>query len=178
MRSRHLFALPLALFLFCSSALPINDLLAKRIEKKLKKEVKAVFDLEHFALNDSAITIPTGPFLLNQNMKEILVDQELKGYAFLGTAPSKTDTFEYLILFDPSFTIKKASVLIYREDYGGEIASKRWLSQFVKEQNSASFQFGNNISAISGATISVQSMTASINHVFSALKHNEFSKEN
>ena len=30
--------------------------------------------------------------------------------------------------------------------------------------------FGNNISAISGATISVQSMTASVNHVFSSLK--------
>jgi hypothetical protein len=178
MRLARFFALPIGLLLLCSSALPINDLLAKRIEKKLKKEVKAVFALEHFALNDSAINIPTGPFLLNQNMKEITVDQELKGYAFLGTAPSKTDTFEYLILFDPSFTIKKAAVLIYREDYGGEIASKRWLSQFVKEQDSPSFEFGNNISAISGATISVQSMTASVNHVFASLKNKEFSKEN
>lgn len=148
-----------------------NSALAKRIHKKVTKEVKAIFSVEDFELIDAAIEIPASPFLVGQQMNEIKVNNELLGYAFLGTAPSKTDTFEYLILFDPSFTIKKATVLIYREDYGGEIASKRWLSQFVKKQSNDAFVFGNNISAISGATISVQSMTASVNHVFSSLKN-------
>ena len=40
-----------------------------------------------------------------------------------------------------------------------KLRGKRWLSQFVKNQDSKAFVFGNNISAISGATISVQSMT-------------------
>lgn len=161
----------LSFFLLSSGTTLNSNALAKRIQKKVTKEVKAIFSVEEFELIDSNIQIPSSPFLVGQKMNEIKVDNELLGYAFLGTAPSKTDTFEYLILFDPSFTIKKATVLIYREDYGGEIASKRWLSQFVKKQKSDAFVFGNNISAISGATISVQSMTASVNHVFSSLKN-------
>ena len=170
-KTKATFFLILSFFLFSSGDTTNSSALTKRIQKKVAKEVKAIFSVEEFELSESTITIPSSPFLLGQQMNEIKVDNELLGYAFLGTAPSKTDTFEYLILFDPSFTIKKASVLIYREDYGGEIASKRWLSQFVKKQSNQAFVFGSNISAISGATISVQSMTASVNHVFAALKN-------
>lgn len=170
-KTKATFFLILSFFLFSSGDTTNSSALTKRIQKKVAKEVKAIFSVEEFELSESTITIPSSPFLLGQQMNEIKVDNELLGYAFLGTAPSKTDTFEYLILFDPSFTIKKASVLIYREDYGGEIASKRWLSQFVKKQSNQAFVFGSNISAISGATISVQSMTASVNHVFSSLKN-------
>lgn len=168
------FLLLFSLFLLSSgTTFSSNNALAKRVQKKVSKEIKSIFAVEDFELLESKIEIPSSPFLVGQQMKEIRIGEELLGYAFLGTAPSKTDTFEYLILFDQSFTIKKATVLIYREDYGGEIASKRWLSQFVKKQQSEAFVFGNNISAISGATISVQSMTASVNHVFSSLKKNE-----
>ena len=170
-KTKATFFLILSFFLFSSGDTTNSSALTKRIQKKVAKEVKAIFSVEEFELSESTITIPSSPFLLGQQMNEIKVDNELLGYAFLGTAPSKTDTFEYLILFDPSFTIKKATVLIYREDYGGEIASKRWLSQFVKKQSNQTFVFGSNISAISGATISVQSMTASVNHVFSSLKN-------
>lgn len=170
-KTKATFFLILSFFLFSSGDILNSSALTKRIQKKVAKEVKAIFSVEDFELSESTITIPSSPFLLGQQMNEIKVDDELLGYAFLGTAPSKTDTFEYLILFDPSFTIKKATVLIYREDYGGEIASKRWLSQFVKKQSNQAFVFGSNISAISGATISVQSMTASVNHVFSSLKN-------
>ena len=171
MSKTHAFlSLILSFFLLSFGTSGDNSALAKRIHKKVAKEVKAIFSVEDFKLIDAPIEIPFSPFLVGQQMNEIKANDELLGYAFLGTAPSKTDTFEYLILFDPSFTIKKATILIYREDYGGEIASKRWLSQFVKKQSNDAFVFGNNISAISGATISVQSMTASVNHVFSSLK--------
>ena len=155
---------------FLSFGLPMHEnALAKRIEKKINKEITAVFSIDRYTLVEASIQIDQSPYLLSHNIRKINVDGQLAGYAFTGTAPSKTDSFDYLILFDPSFTIKKATVLVYREDYGGEIASKRWLSQFVKKQ-AASFIYGDTISAISGATISVQSMTASVNHVFSSLK--------
>ena len=56
---------------------------------------------------------------------------EVLGYAFIDKAPSKTDEFDYLVLFDENLIIKKAKVLMYREDYGGEIGSRRWLKQFI-----------------------------------------------
>ena len=160
---------------FFSFSLPSHEnALAKHIEKKIKKEISKVFSADHYTLEEAKIKIDHSPYLLSHSIRKIKVDGELTGYAFKGTAPSKTDSFDYLILFDPSFTIKKATVLVYREDYGGEIASKRWLSQFVQKQTST-FIYGDTISAISGATISVQSMTASVNHVFSSLKQTQTS---
>ena len=93
--------------------------------------------------------------------------QELLGYAFLGYAPSKTDTFDYLVVFDSEFIIKNIKVLVYREDYGGEIGSKRWLRQFIGKDPQTRFEYGQNIAAISGATISVQSMTRAVNSLLS-----------
>lgn len=170
MKTRFYLFLVSALVVLSAFAPNNGNALTKRTQNRVNKEVKNIFAVEEFDLVQSNINIPLNPFLVNQAMREIKSNDELLGYAFLGTAPSKTDTFEYLILFDTEFIIKKATVLVYREDYGGEIASKRWLSQFVKNQDSKAFVFGNNISAISGATISVQSMTASVNHVFSSLK--------
>ena len=56
--------------------------------------------------------------------------------------------------------------MVYREDYGGEIGSKRWLSQFISKNRDSILGYEEEITKISGATISVKSMTASINHFF------------
>ena len=81
------------------------------------------------------------------------------------------------MLFDLNLKIKKVKVLIYRENYGGEISSKRWLSQFIESPEDDSFVYGDNISAISGATISVKSITESINEVMVSLKRLESEKQ-
>ena len=100
---------------------------------------------------------------------KIIVSNQLLGYAFIGTAPSKTDTFEYLVVFDSSLVIKKVNVLVYREDYGGEIGSNRWLRQFVGKARSTDLAVGKNIAAISGATISVYSMTNAVNQLLNEM---------
>ena len=97
------------------------------------------------------------------------------GYGYIGNAPSKTATFDYLVLFDTEFIITKSKVLIYREEYGGEIGSKRWLKQFTGASSGKQFTYNQDIIPISGATISVQSMTRSINDL---LKSITFLKEN
>ena len=100
---------------------------------------------------------------------KIIDSNQLLGYAFIGTAPSKTDTFEYLVVFDSSLVIKKVNVLVYREDYGGEIGSNRWLRQFVGKAPSTDLAVGKNIAAISGATISVYSMTNAVNQLLNEM---------
>jgi len=100
---------------------------------------------------------------------KIIDSNQLLGYAFIGTAPSKTDTFEYLVVFDSSLVIKKVNVLVYREDYGGEIGSNRWLKQFVGKARSTDLAVGKNIAAISGATISVYSMTNAVNQLLNEM---------
>ena len=76
------------------------------------------------------------------NFYKIFDSDQLLGFAFIGTAPSKTDTFEYLVVFDQSLIIKKVNVLVYREDYGGEIGSNRWLKQFVGKARSTELAVG------------------------------------
>ena len=51
--------------------------------------------------------------------------------------------------------LQKLRVLTYRENYGGEIANKRWLKQFLSRKT-------DDIQAISGATISVESMKMAV----------------
>lgn len=146
----------------------------KLVQKRMQKEVTKIFSCKDFDLQDITSTpgfqFKNSTYLVQHQIFEIKKEGALLGYAFLGTAPSKTDTFEYLILFDENFIQKKAKILVYREDYGGEISSNRWLSQFENTSLTERFFYGENISAISGATISVKSMTQSINYVYSQLQ--------
>ena len=69
-----------------------------------------------------------------------------------------------MVLLDDSNTIKLVKVLIYREDYGGEVGGKRWLSQWIGVKDRKDF-----VHAISGATISVNSLKYSINYLLKQL---------
>ena len=152
-----------------------SDAISKRIQKKVQKEIKSVFKIETFNLEENSFEIPANNFLQASTFQEIHAQNALQGYAFTATAPSKTDSFENLVLLDKDLVIVKAKVLVYREDYGGEIGSRRWLSQFISKNRNSILGYGEEITTISGATISVKSMTASINHFLYFLK--EFNNE-
>ena len=87
-----------------------------------------------------------------------------KPFAFVlfAEAMGKVDTFTYLIIFKPDGIIEKVSVLLYRENYGGEIASKRFLKQFAGKSNGLSMEYNQDIDGISGATISVRAITRAV----------------
>ena len=68
---------------------------------------------------------------LSKRLLSIISNNQKIGYAYLGTAPSQTKYFDYIVIFDDNLTIQSIKILVYREDYGGEIGSKRWLSQFI-----------------------------------------------
>ena len=78
--------------------------------------------------------------------------------------------FDYLIILDADLKIKKSKILTYREDYGGEIASKRWLRQFIGKSWTDKFIYSKDVSAISGATISVKSMINAVESFMSSIK--------
>ena len=83
---------------------------------------------------------------------------------YIGYSPSKFDNFDFMVLLDNTNKVKLVKVLIYRENYGGEIGSKRWLKQFTGMTEPKSY-----VDAISGATISVNSMKYSINKLIKSL---------
>lgn len=148
--------------------------LSKHIQKKVNKEIQSVFNVQAFDFNaisiSSEITKDLPATFGKDNLFSIKQKDSLLGYAYVAKAPSKTDMFDYLVLLDSNLIVLKTKVLVYREDYGGEIGSKRWLKQFIGKTQEDDLRYGDNIVAISGATISVRSMTNAMNNLLASLK--------
>ena len=147
--------------LFLSFTLP------DKLLKKVNKEIEKTFDvkgcnLKRISINDS-ITEKLSKTTNTNQLFKIEKDKLTIGFAYVDKAPSKTDEFDYLILLDKNLIIAKTKILIYREDYGGEIGSKRWLKQFIGKKSSDKLKYEKDIIAISGATISALSMTKAVN---------------
>ena len=138
----------------------------KNVQKKMDKEVEKIFDTTNYSLTSFAVSktvneqLPTK--ITTDNFFHIKQGNTLLGYAFVDQAPSKTAQFDYLVIFNPNLEIIHSKVLIYREEYGGEIGSKRWLEQFTGKTGKDRVSHETNIDGISGATISVRSMTISM----------------
>ena len=151
----------------------------KNILKKVNAIIESTFKVESFKLNvvdiPSEVITSLPSTFQKESLYKIKSEDTLIGYAYIAKAPSKTDEFDYLVLFDKDLIIVKSKVLIYREDYGGEIGSKRWLKQFIGKSQADELIYGDNIAAISGATISVRSMTIAINTLLQSIKilHNK-----
>ncbi|WP_345193757.1 FMN-binding protein [Algibacter agarivorans] len=167
MHFKHLLILFIALVLM-SFGLP------KNIQKKVDKEIQKSFNIETFNFTEvtiaSEITKDLPSKFEANNLFKIEANDSLLGYAYLSKAPSKTAQFDYLVLLDKDLIVLKSKVLIYREEYGGEIGSTRWLKQFIGKKGGDELKYGDNIIAISGATISVRSMTNAMNDLLKSLK--------
>jgi hypothetical protein len=145
----------------------------KGILKKVDKEVKKVFDVTSIALD--GVILPHGigeelpAKISSENFFRLKQEDTLLGYVYLGNAPSKTATFDYLVIFNNELEVVQTKVLIYREEYGGEIGSKRWLKQFIGLSGKSRVDYTTNIDGIAGATISVRSMTLSMDKLFQTI---------
>ena len=162
----------LLLILIISTVL-LSFTLPSRLEKKVKKEIKKTFKVENFQLVSinvsTEVNLKLSKEIKNQLFK-IEKDSTLIGYAYIDKAPSKTDEFDYLILLNKDLIVAKTKILIYREDYGGEIGSKRWLKQFIGKKATDKLIYQDNVMAISGATISAHSMTNAMNQFLQNLE--------
>lgn len=156
--------------IFLSSSFTVS----KRIDTLIDKEVKNVFEISTYKkeqLKINAAINETLPIKINDsNFVKIISNQKLVGYYYFGQAYGKADYFDFIVIFDDNLIISKVKVLVYREDHGGEVGSKRWLNQFKGKTNSDYLNYQKDIAAISGATISAKSITNEINKVLKTVK--------
>jgi len=148
--------------------------LSKSIQKKVNKQIIETFNVQEFTFTefniDSEIARTLPSTFGKNNLFKIETEDSFLGYAYVAKAFGKVDFFDYLVLLDKDLIILKTKILIYREDYGGEIGSKRWLKQFIGKTQNDELRYGDNIVAISGATISVKVMTKAMNDLLKSLK--------
>mgnify|MGYP000288511892 CR=1 FL=1 len=157
----------LASFLFLGFGLPSN------VQKRVVKEVEKTFgtdDVTFQAIEVGAELNANLPSKITENnFNGIYKNEELLGYVFVDQAPSKTAKFDYLVVFNSKLEIINSKVLVYREEYGGEIGSKRWLKQFLGKTGNDRVDHESNIDGISGATISVRSMTMAMDNLLQTI---------
>ena len=160
-----------ALFLFGFRAM---DKISPKLQEKLSAAVQTTFEVGEFDLEwiqvNSSLNANTPVELGGENLFKILQDGNVIGYVYLGQANSMKNVFDYVVLFNPDLSIKKAKILIYREDYGRQVGSQRWLKQFVGKKPGESLTYGEDIDAISGATISAKSMTLAVSDVLESME--------
>jgi hypothetical protein len=150
----------------------LPDYLSAKMQKHLGKIFGTSIQITEIELADS-IAINHQIFKLNHS-------DSIVGYSIItralgcqigGCDKPSTDSiafeqFYFMTAFDAQKNIKKVRVLEYTSDHGYQIANKGWLKQFEKEQK---FEVGKNIDGISGATISVKSITKEVNYQISLL---------
>ncbi|MFD2101147.1 FMN-binding protein [Flagellimonas iocasae] len=160
-------ALVLVLFIVFGFTFPTN------VNKRVLKEIEKTFEVTDFKMEPIVVSDDLNAQLpakiSRENLYRVQGNQSLLGYAFMDQAPSKTAAFDYLVLFDANVKVINTKVLVYREEYGGEIGSKRWLKQFEGMTGGNRVSSETNIDVISGATISVNSMTKAMDELFQTI---------
>jgi Na+-translocating ferredoxin:NAD+ oxidoreductase RnfG subunit len=146
---------------------------SNRFEALIEKEIKAVFSVESFTKQGVSVSeevIKTLPLaILETNFFKIKNEDTLLGYYYLGKAYGKADYFDFIVIFDTNLIVSKVKILVYREDHGGEIGSRRWLKQFIGKDKNSSLKYQKDIAAISGATISAKAMTNEVNKLLQTI---------
>ncbi len=145
----------------------------KGIHKRVIKEVGKTFEVVDFTMEPVMVSETLNENLpakiSGNNLYRVLGKDSLLGYVFIDQAPSKTAKFDYLVAFNGDLIVINSKILVYREEYGGEIGSKRWLKQFLGKSGGDRVSSESNIDAISGATISVRSMTNSMDKLLQTI---------
>ena len=93
---------------------------------------------------------------------KIFIGKKLIGYGLLDNVYGKSLPITFLGMYDNTGKILCSEIIKYREPYGGAIQSKEWNDQFKGKNMESDFVVGKDVSGISGATISVNSVTKGI----------------
>lgn len=151
-------------------------------QKLLKKSMKAVLGTDQ-PIQWEAIDIAD----LKKQELELKQKRQLPDTLMIGSvqtdkgkrwivpdiAPSKSETFSYLLYLDEEKKIVDVDVLTYRESYGYEIDYSFFREQFHGKSTPDEIRFGRSIQNISGATISVRSITYSVHDLLTIIQQIE-----
>ncbi|PCJ27384.1 MAG: FMN-binding protein [Flavobacteriales bacterium] len=143
--------------------------LSKSATKKMNKTLAKIWPEQTIIKNpiniDQALQKKYSFKLESNTLYDVVINTKSEAYVFLSKGLGKMDVFDYMIVFNKDLSILKVKVLVYREDYGGEIGSNRWLKQFIGKKDPVKMKFGHDIQNISGATISSRSLTEDVKKV-------------
>ncbi len=79
---------------------------------------------------------------------------KVDGYALIDEEVGKVMPITFITRINPDGKVAQVEIMIYRESHGGEVATKRFLSQFKTKSFNAELRLDKNIIHVTGATLS------------------------
>lgn len=177
----------LTYLLFCAGLIgmtPRQPSIPKMFEKKVNKMLKKIWKTNDISLENALLPgFPKG--MPNRYFYSLKKEGKLVGILSINMAhgcqiggcqangfhenstmeDARYENFWYAVIFKPDLTIMEAKVLDYESEYGYEICGKNWLKQF-RGFKGCDLQYGSKeVDAISGATVSGQSIVTDINNL-------------
>ncbi|TDJ50382.1 MAG: FMN-binding protein, partial [Nitrospina sp.] len=90
---------------------------------------------------------------------------KVMGTMSIGNEIGRSYPITFMVVINPDGTVKDVEVMVYREPHGWEVRFDSFLSQFFGQNAHSPF---DNIHNITGATMSVRSMTRGIKKALAA----------
>jgi hypothetical protein len=84
------------------------------------------------------------------------------GRAFVVEEIGKHRPITFVVGLRPDRTVEDVAVMAYREAYGGEIATRRFLRQYAGKAPGADLRTPQNITNVAGATLSVEAASRAV----------------
>jgi len=118
----------------------------------------------------------------------ILDDADTLGYVFAGRVNScrtggcfaehsetrepvnlEFEYFDYFVIYGKYKEIKRVQIYNYQATHGQDVGGRGWLNQFKGYAGTRTLEYGSDIEAISGATVSAMAMIESLQAVTTCL---------
>ena len=157
-----------SLFIFIALVIQGNEVknnCEKIIENYFGKSV--VYSFSEYQISTglkSKIENSTGQRFFKEQIVvwEIIENDSLKALGLLDNVYGKSLPITFMVLFDLEGRVLKADIVKYREPYGGGVAERNWLNQFLGFDGNSTYKLGDDIQSISGATISCRAVTKGV----------------
>ena len=92
-------------------------------------------------------------------------DGKAIGTVYVDEVIGKTELITYAVAIGADHRIKQVEILAYRESHGYEVRNPRWRDQFVGKGIDTPVVLGDDISSISGATLSCRHLTDGVRRI-------------
>lgn len=141
------------------------------LSKKEMKELKRIFEGE---LKVSEVILANTAAIPQELIREddllfkVISGEKFCGYVLSTQAKGRYDYFDYTLFFSSDLVVENVVVTTYRSTHGAAICQKKWLGQF-RDYNGQELKLGDQIDALSGATLSAESITKDIQRSFALL---------
>jgi len=142
--------------------------------KKVKREIKRFWKDKNVVIKE----IKNGFFLMESK-------NDTLGFLYVGRVNScrqggcsidgnqedlPFEYFDYFLIIDNDIQLKKVKIYNYQATHGHEVMSSGWLRQFRGYDGKEELQYGRDIEAISGATISAKALKDDVKYNLNQLQ--------